>query len=304
MGAQAMGYVIQRNESVIKALRRVATEQIDRALQETAADGLERNEAVHQARKRCKKIRALLRLVRPAFEPSYAEENAWYRDAARELSWVRDAQSVLDTHVALVQRHGEQLDAAAMAQVTAWLTQRRDAVAADRDKMDVAIARFRQRLEQGRDRVQDWSLRDRGFDAVAGGVLETHRRGRRAMAQAYAAPSTEHFHEWRKRVKYHWYHMRLLRNLHPTMVRAQRDQADRLGECLGEEHDLAVLSALLAEADGQWPVDTTETLLALAQQRRQQLRERARRPGALLYCEKPKRLRQRLACYWQLTMKS
>jgi hypothetical protein len=28
----------------------------------------------------------------------------------------------------------------------------------------------------------------------------------------------EHFHEWRKRVKYHWYHLGLLRELWPASM--------------------------------------------------------------------------------------
>ena len=46
---------------------------------------------VHDVRKRCKKVRGLLRLVRPGLGPDYRRANADVRDAARELSSLRDA---------------------------------------------------------------------------------------------------------------------------------------------------------------------------------------------------------------------
>ena len=296
-----MAYVIKRTETVETALKRIAREQIDRALEETADPTMDRHDAVHQSRKRCKKIRALLRLVRPVFEGSYAEENVWYRDAARELAWVRDAQSVLDTHLALVARYRHHLDRQAAAQVSVWLTERRDRAAEDGQTLTDAIDRLRERLVDGRGRIWSWSLRRHDFRAVEGGLVKTYSRGRRAMAAAYRCPTTENFHEWRKCVKYHWYHLRLLQKLHPPLLKAQRDQAGRLGELLGQEHDLALLRQLLADAgDAALDPGAAQALMALAERQRERLRRQARGPGALLYCEKPKRLAARIGCYWDL----
>jgi hypothetical protein len=49
---------------------------------------------VHQVRKLCKKLRGLIRLVRPEFD-NFQKEDEFFRDAARELSYVRDAQSII-----------------------------------------------------------------------------------------------------------------------------------------------------------------------------------------------------------------
>lgn len=295
-----MSYRIRRREPIQTALRRIAGEEIDRALAELADARLDRHEAVHQGRKRCKKIRALLRLVRPAFKSDFAFENAWYRDAARDLSWVRDAQVVFETHAGLVQRYRGSLEAAAVTQLQSWLQRRRDRAAADPQALHAAVTRFSERLSEGRARVADWTLARDGFAAVSGGLGQTYCRGRRAIAAAYAAPDTARFHEWRKQVKYHWYHLRLLQSLYPPLLKAQRDQADRLGALLGEEHDLAVLRALLTGAeDCPLAADAAQPLLAVLDRRREQLRAKARVPGALLFCEKPKRLQARFGCYWR-----
>ncbi|WP_153558836.1 CHAD domain-containing protein [Roseimaritima sediminicola] len=77
-----MSYQIKREESLEQAVRRIACEQIDKAVAELDDPRLSRPQAVHQLRKRCKKLRGLLRLVRPAMEKTYAKENACFRDTA------------------------------------------------------------------------------------------------------------------------------------------------------------------------------------------------------------------------------
>ncbi len=52
---------------------------------------------VHAFRKRCKKIRALLRLVRPSLGSRFRVENDRYRDMARRVAAVRDADVMVET---------------------------------------------------------------------------------------------------------------------------------------------------------------------------------------------------------------
>ncbi len=293
-----MGYRFRSDETVEAGLKRIAREQIDRGLEELSDPELDRHEAIHQVRKRCKKLRGLLRLVRPAFKQHYKMENAWYRDAARELAWIRDAQAALETYLKLVERERTELPRHTAERVADWLGDRRDAALADEDEIEAAVDLFRDRLVKGRNRVARWTLKADGFDALAGGLAKTYSRGRRAMARAYATADSVDFHEWRKRVKYHWYQLRLLQPLHSASIKAQQRQAARVGELLGEEHDLALLRELLAASDdGPGQVDA---LLSLIDRRLIQLRRKTARPGALLYCESPKCLLARFRCYWGL----
>src|SRR5215475_2007881 len=53
------------------------------------------DERIHSIRKRCKKLRGLLRLVRPSLGDTYERENAYFRDVARALSPLRDVHVTL-----------------------------------------------------------------------------------------------------------------------------------------------------------------------------------------------------------------
>lgn len=89
-----MAFYLRDRESVAVRFKRIANEQAKKALfQVTVVIQQDPSEAVHDARKRFKKIRALLRLVRDQLgEDVYQSENACFRALGRRLSDVRDAQ--------------------------------------------------------------------------------------------------------------------------------------------------------------------------------------------------------------------
>jgi len=148
--------------------------------------------------------------------------------------------------------------------------------------------------------VADWSGRLRGFKSLEPGLRRSYRRGRRAMTAAYRSLAAEDFHEWRKRVKYHWYACRLLRELWPAAMDARRRELKRLSELLGDEHDLSVYRRLLeSEAGAVIEGPGLDEVLAAVDQRRTGLRRKARPLGLRLYAEKPAALSARFAAYWQ-----
>ena len=62
-----MPFRLKPKETLEDGLKRIAREQVDRAIAEIDDESLPRDEAIQQVRKRCKKIRGAVRLVRPVF---------------------------------------------------------------------------------------------------------------------------------------------------------------------------------------------------------------------------------------------
>src|SRR4030095_9789335 len=294
-----MSFRMLEGESVPDGVRRIAREQIDAAIAEISDRTLPEAEKIHQVRKRCKKLRALLRLVRPGLGEFYAAENAFFRDAARLLSPLRDAQSVLDAYDALMARFHREVARRALAPTRRQLAQRKSRRAREVTDLDERLDRVRGLMEDARERVGAWPIEVTGPDAWRDGFEQTYRQARRAMAQAYDSPTTEHFHEWRKGVKYHWYHTRLLRPLWTKALGARAEAADALGEMLGDHHDLAVLRATLLEelheADGRQQVDR---LVELILRRRAELEAEAKPLGERLCAEKARQIGARHVRYW------
>jgi hypothetical protein len=80
----------------------------------------------------------------------------------------------------------------------------------------------------------------------------------------------------------------------PDLIPKLARRADRLGEMLGEEHDLVVLAERVRAEGHGCGRGTRRALLKLIGRRRKRLRRRALRDGARLYGRRPKKLLRRL----------
>lgn len=284
--------------SVERALRRIATSQIDAALAEIADPALDDQTRIHQLRKRAKKLRGLLRLVRPAFA-DYRMENAAFRDAASKLSPARDADVMIATYDGLIKSGVGETDRARFAPLRERLLGRKQALVAGAD-LAGALGDFQDALRAARTRVAHWTLDRQGFDAVEGGLVRSYRSGRKALKAAARNATPEHLHEWRKRVKDHWYHARLLRAIAPEFLDARRKAARHLAGMLGDLHDLAVLrAAAQAEAGCFAGAQDLNAFLTLIDDRAAALETEAFALGHRMFADKPSALRKRWAEYWK-----
>jgi hypothetical protein len=100
-------------------------------------------------------------------------------------------------------------------------------------------------------------------------------------------------------VKYHGHHVALLRDVWPLELQVRRRETARLADLLGEDHDLAVLGALLRAAPGGFGRDGPRAgFLALLDRRRAELQAQAHPLGARLFAEPPAPFVARIDGYW------
>jgi hypothetical protein len=285
-----MAYSLRPRQSVERGVRRIAGELIDGAVR--ALRQRERHAAHHQVRKNCKKMRALLRLVREPLGAAFDDENRWYRDFARSLAGVRDAQAVIESWVTLQSMDAGRLGAERRSHIRRLLELRRDAVAVQRAPAPEDLI---EELRAARRRSRAWHLDRDGFDAVAAGVARAYRRSRKLMREARAgcadgaAPDPALVHQWRKRCKDHWYQMRLLRLVTDdgsAALPAHCRELAELSDELGRHHDLQVLRQVLADLG----LERTEmdAIEAAVERHSADLADAAFARGARLFAAPPK----------------
>ena len=237
-----MAYQLQPGEAVPDGLRRCAREQIDRAIAElstrVADDPVE---AVHDARKALKKARSLLRLSRGALDPDERRrDNAALRSAGRALSSARDAEVMLEATDDLADRFAARVPQTTFDAIRRHLVAERDP--ARRRLLESGLTdQVAEELGAVRSRIDDWSLRRGGWKALEPGLRRSYARGRAGLELARSHPTVENLHDWRKRTKDLWYHLRLLGPVSPGIVGGAAKEADKLSKLLGDDHDLAVL---------------------------------------------------------------
>lgn len=292
-----MGFEFTHRHGIEAQVRSIAREQIDKALLECDQDGLEFGTLVHGLRRRCKKLRGLVRLIEPHFK-HWKLENRAFGDAADVLSGPRDAAVQVETLAHLLafdarRDSGARIDAEHGAALTQWLESGlgQAPTVAERARL---LAEFAALFKAAGKRARDWSLSGRGFDQIGDGLERTYRRMRDGLTSAEAAQTAEALHAWRKDCKYHWHHVSLLLPTAPDLLRPRKAAVDRLGEMLGDHHNLAVLDETLATHEA---VATVREVIA---ERQAVLAFDALELGRQLTAEKPAKLRDRFEQYWSL----
>ena len=190
--------------------------------------------------------------------------NATVRDAADVLAPIRDAQALLPrwTTCAPSAPRTRPISSGCAAIQAAAAEQ----ASHDIHSGDVRIEHARELLVDACESVERWDLPD-GFEAIGPGLARSYRRGRRSCARAI--DDRRAVHEWRKSVKNLWYQTRLLEAAAPSTLAPAIEALDKLGEALGDDHDLAVLVERLA-ADPHRYGGALHTLKAIEIARAQQ----------------------------------
>lgn len=307
-----MAFRFDPQTSVRREVRRVVAERLGEAI--ITLESLETAEptgpppdvasSVHTVRKRCKEVRGLAQLVRPAIGRDFARFNGLVRDAAAELAGFRDAHAGLATFEHLLAGVPGARGDADLQHIRSVL----EAAAADATRAastaDPRLARARAGLVEARDRASRWKV-PKDFSALGSGLGATYRRGRRRLQLAQASPSDEAIHEWRKAVKQLWYEARLLEPAAPSVLSPLVERLDDLSEALGDDHDLAVLvDRLAADPDRFGGARAVGHATALARFEQEVLRGPALRLGATLFAERPSAFVDRVGAYWHLASRS
>jgi CHAD domain-containing protein len=286
-------YRLKPGEPLPEGIVEIVHGRIDHALAELRGESDSTpEEAVHEARKDLKKLRALLRMARDELgDDSFRRENTCFRDAGRELAGVREDDVLLDTLKALGLPAGMQWDLRKRIQA-----QRGNDGSDERGRATAAVVGM---LREARGRVDNWPLERDSFDALRPGLERTYRRGRRDFRAAQAEPTVESLHQWRKRVKELWYQHTVLRRLWPPVMQAVGDEAHELANRLGDDHDLAMLADWVSvHAEGE------PEFFEAVERRRSELQGEAFALGERLYADKPSTYVRHLKRLWKASQAS
>ncbi len=248
MPVKAPQLVFCRNESVSAGLRRIVDELIKSAIACIKQPSTDREEDLHQVRLAIKRLRAILRLLRPLVSKTFFKrENARLRSAARRLARLRDVAVARRTLEQVTDKlAGHSQDAAVQEVFESFLAQTPASSHYDEDR-ESKLRLAARALAQTRHAFHALSLPDRGWKTIEPGLKKLYRQNRTWMKCASSSDEDEDFHEWRKRVKYYFYLLKMLTPMWPSRLGKTVKHLDCLQDKLGKDHDLAVLKSFLVK---------------------------------------------------------
>jgi hypothetical protein len=298
-----MGYRLEPGQPVADEVRRIAAHQLELAIARLTAAGDDTHDgSVHTARRHIKKVRALIRLVRPAHRRRYRSVDRRLRTVNRMLAPIADAQATVAMMARVAWRDGGELPADVGARLRASVV-RRESMAYEDAALTDAFETVAALLRAERDAVGEWRISQTGFRVIASGLERTARASRRAMVTALASSRVEDYREWRQRVKAHWLQVRLLTGRCGNGLALDERRLEALDGYLGDCRNCAILRQILTSDS---LLDRADAALGLRAVRRYErgLRRCARRLGTAIYDETPRDFVTRVERLWNSTRRT
>jgi CHAD domain-containing protein len=267
--------------------RRALLAQLDKTIEEL---GKRRRSdvAVHNIRKQLKRARAALRMLRDCIGVvEYRRDNALIRDAARPLTPLRDAKVLLQT-LEQVESKQETGSRGFFLRFRKLLEELRRLARRQLRAADLAAAA---RVLRGIRRRAAALPGSRLAAPHARGLEHAFKKARSVFAVVKRQGTDESLHEWRKQTKYFANQLEMLLPLEPKLFDKSHRQATQLADCLGEDHDLAILTEQISQHALGAPGTDARRLIGTVKRRRKKLQRRAMRLGHRLYSGQAARYR-------------
>jgi len=283
-----MGYHIEKGESLATAFGRIAAEEIDLAMAQSRR--LHRGEAVHNARKALKRLRALLRSLRVAFPKKlFRAENRHIAATCRRISPLRDVHVQLRTLgklKAAASPAGDHIRRQLLRQQSSFIR-----------RIPALRKTVRALLDVSRQSLASWPLRKATAEDLASGLKRIYKQGREAFKTARKSPTPGHLHAWRKKTKSLGYGLELIKNLGSGELSKMIRCSDILTEALGDDQDLFMVLRALDKEHRSNPASDFDRLANRISLKRAKRQKRAFKLGEKVYGEKSGGFEKRLDRY-------
>ena len=250
---------------------------------------------IHLVRTTIKRLRALLRLIRPAVEPAFFNrENRRLRTAAGLLSFARDTEVARQTLKAVPASN--QADQDAVNSVLSGFENGAEAPS----HLAENIAEVRRRLEQTRRNFHRLELKGTEQEIVEAGLRTVYRQGRKRMKVAIGQGQDNAFHRWRIRAKNLYYQLEFLESVLPKRVQRMLSRLARLQDQIGRDHDVAVLRAWLKKTPEAFGGnEKVQRVIACLDGETHELRQASVPLGEKIWRRKPRRFACKVARHWR-----
>jgi CHAD domain-containing protein len=273
-----MGYRIEKNEALSAAFGRIAAEEIAGALGELR--GRNRAQAMHNARKALKRLRALLRSLRVAFPKKlFRSENRRLAAVGRKIAPLRDVHVQLRTLGKLDDGSGN-----ASRQIRRDLLRREQHYTRKIPELRRAV---RQMLDASRQIIASWPVHQATFPKVAAGLTRVYKAGKKAFKAASKNPTPENLHQWRKQAKTLGYGLELIQRVGPKKIGKWIKKTEELSESLGDDHDLFLVLDALRQEHAARPASDYGSLSKRIAAKRARLQKRAFKLGTRIFGKRP-----------------
>ena len=200
---------------------------------------------VHKLRLSVKRLRASWYLFKTSVPPDqYREALRRLKRIHKSLAGARDERVLASTAAKLIGKAEKAKTRAALESLSAEFLRRAGLRRAEQIPIDLVAEGFQ--MESSVWRELDFPNAIDG--AVLDGYAQAYRRGRKLGTAALTGVDVRDMHEWRRWVKFTYFHLDLIKPVLGDANLKHRWYLDRLGDTLGKHNDLDMLQVRLGDA--------------------------------------------------------
>jgi CHAD domain-containing protein len=285
---------LRTGEPLGTGVLRVAEDLIDSIMAPEEHPEVAEGEYIHHVRTTIKRLRALLRLIRPVVgETFFNRENDRLRKAGKRLAIARDAEVARETlkNLSVSGKPEKEAVAAALAGL--------EGKAESGTNLEKALSFTKEDLKETKRNLQELRSINGEWAVVGTGLQDVYRQSRKRMNTALEDRGDEAFHKWRIRVKNLFYELELLEPVWPKRMEKMTARLSKLQDKIGLDHDIAVLKAFLRKTPEKFGgSEAVDRVIRRLEEKSQKLRGAAEPLGEKIFAQKPRRFARKLGRHW------
>ncbi len=293
-------FSITNNEEVSDAAHRVLAEQYDLIIN-ACNNNDDVHKSIHDIRKSYKRIRAVLRLVKPDIQRgTYNKENKLIRDLSRKFSTARNLHVFSEEFDDIITAGILKLPETDIYQIHNFFKVKKEEalkVLLDLDMFTV----IRKKTEDAKNRIAKIDFKSLGPHTIYKGVSNVFAWGQKQMIYTQQFPTDDNLHEMRKRVNALMYLVRLIKEVSPDFFNGYYGGLKSASLALGEDHNMAEMVNYIDTINNQLlpPVEKQKIHEYIISQR-QQIQVDVWPSIAKLYTGQADEFSKRIKSYWLL----
>ena len=293
-------FSITNNEEISVAAHRVLSEQYNLII-DACSNQDSPHESIHDTRKSYKRIRAVLRLIKPDISAEvYDREKRLLRELSGKFANARNLHVFAEEFDTIMKAGILKLPATTENEIKSFFKEREEEtlkILLDLNLFEVVG----KKNEEARDRVAAVDFSSLGPHTIYKGVSNVFAWGQKQMIHSQQFPTDDNLHEMRKRMKALMYLVRLIKDVSPDFFNGYYKGLKSASLALGEDHNMAeMLNYIDTIGDEILPEEEKKRIHEYITSQRQQIQVDVWPLIAKLYTGQADEFSKRIKAYWLL----
>jgi CHAD domain-containing protein len=293
-------FSITNNEEISVAAHRVLTEQYNIII-DACSNHDTPHESIHDTRKSSKRIRAVLRLIKPDISAEiYNKEKKLLRELSGKFATARNIHVFAEEFDSIMKAGILELPATTENEIRSFFKEREEEAL----KLLLDLDMFKvvgKKNEEARDRLAAVDFSSLGPHTIYKGVSKVFAWGQKQMIHSQQFPTDDNLHEMRKRMKALMYLVKLVKDVSPVFFNGYYRGLKSASLALGEDHNMAEMLNYIDTISVEiLPEVEREKIHKYITSQRQQIQVEVWPLIAKLYTGQADEFSKRIKAYWLL----